>query len=69
MRDASLVAGAPFYADAEQDRRWGHPQLLVDVLPGAATSLSLEGTQDLHFITRTPTDPREIRIPPQRTAV
>jgi len=37
------VAGAPFYVDAEQDRRWGHPALLIDVLPGAATSLSLEG--------------------------
>ena len=48
------VAGAPFYVDAEQDRRWGRPQLLVDVLPGAATSLSLEGAQDLHFVTRTP---------------
>ena len=53
------VAGAPFYVDADQDRRWGHPQLLVDVLPGAATSLSLEGAQDLHFVTRTPAEPPE----------
>ena len=48
------VAGAPFYIDAEQDRRWGHPALVLDVLPGAATSLSLEGLEDLHFVTRAP---------------
>ena len=48
------VAGASFYVDADQDRRWGHPQLVVDVLPGAATSLSLEGAQDVHFVTRSP---------------
>ena len=40
------VAGAPVYIDAEQDRRWGHPALVIDVLPGAATSLSLEGADD-----------------------
>ena len=51
------VAGAPFHVDAEQDRRWGHPQLLVDVLPGAATSLSLEGAQDQHFVALSPADP------------
>ena len=48
------VAGAPVYIDAEQDRRWGHPALVIDVLPGAATSLSLEGADDLHFVTRSP---------------
>jgi uncharacterized protein (DUF779 family) len=48
------VAGAPVYIDAEQDRRWGHPALVIDVLPGAATSLSLEGADDLHLITRAP---------------
>jgi hypothetical protein len=45
------VAGAPVYIDAEQDRRWGHPALVIDVLPGAATSLSLEGADDLHLVT------------------
>ena len=37
-------------------RRAGPPlgpsALLLDVLPGAATSLSLEGAEDLHFVTR-----------------
>lgn len=51
------MTGAPLYVDADQDRRWGHPQLLIGVLPGAATSLSLEGSQDLHFITRAPIHP------------
>ena len=48
------VAGAPVYIDAEQDRRWGHPALVIDVLPGAATSLSLEGADDCHFVTVAP---------------
>ena len=46
------VEGAPLYVDAEQDRRWGHPSLVLDVRPGAATSLSLEGADDLHFVVR-----------------
>ena len=50
------IAGAPFYVDADQDRRWGQPRLLVDILPGAATSLSLEGSQDRHFVVSTPSD-------------
>jgi uncharacterized protein (DUF779 family) len=48
------VAGAPVYVDAEQDRRWGHPALHIDVLPGAATSLSLEGADDCHLVTVAP---------------
>jgi uncharacterized protein (DUF779 family) len=51
------VAGAPVYIDAEQDRRWGHPALLIDVLPGAATSLSLEGADDCHFVSVAPPPP------------
>ena len=31
------VDGAPFYIDADQDRRWRHPTFLLDVAPGAAT--------------------------------
>jgi uncharacterized protein (DUF779 family) len=50
------IAGLPFYVDADQDRRWGHPEILVDVRPGAATSLSLEGAEDLHFISRVSPD-------------
>jgi len=48
------VAGTPFYIDADQDRRWNHPVIVVDVAPGGATSLSLEGALDLHFVARTP---------------
>ena len=47
------VAGTPFYIDADQDRRWGHPVIVVDVAPGEATSLSLEGALDLHFVANT----------------
>jgi uncharacterized protein (DUF779 family) len=54
-----MVAGAPFYIDAEQFERWGRPQFELDVLPGAATSFSLEGPLGLHFITRTPACARE----------
>jgi uncharacterized protein (DUF779 family) len=46
------IAGAPVYIDAEQDERWRHPSLVIDVAPGAATSFSLEGGDELHFVTR-----------------
>ncbi len=48
------VAGTPFYIDADQDRRWGEPEFLIDIQPGAATSFSLEGTDDVHFVIRAP---------------
>jgi uncharacterized protein (DUF779 family) len=48
------VAGAPVYIDAEQDRRWGHPALVISVLPGAATGMTGVGADDCHFVTVTP---------------
>ena len=48
------LAGVPFYIGADQDVRWGHPELIVDVGPGAAESFSLEALEDVHFIARTP---------------
>lgn len=51
------VEGAPFYIDADQDRRWGHPTFKIDVAPGAATSLSLEGADDVHFVAHSPGSP------------
>jgi len=48
------VGGAPFYIDAEQDARWGHPSFVVDVGAGAATSFSLEGPEGVHFVVRSP---------------
>ena len=47
------VAGCAFYMDAEQDRRWGSPSFVLDVGPGAGSSFSLEGLDDLHFIAHT----------------
>ena len=48
------IGGAPFYIDAEQYERWGTPQFLIDVAPGAAEGFSLEGLEGVHFISRTP---------------
>ena len=55
-RDLRLgdIGGAPFYIDAEQYERWGRPGFLIDVAPGAAEGFSLEGLEDVHFISRTP---------------
>lgn len=47
------VGPAPVYIDADQDARWGQPELVIDVEDGAATSFSLEGSHDLHFTVRT----------------
>ena len=47
------IAGAPFYIDAQQYERWGKPQFLIDVSSGAADGFSLEGTEGVHFLTRT----------------
>jgi uncharacterized protein (DUF779 family) len=48
------IGGAPFYIDADQYERWGRPGSLVDVSPGAAEGLSLEGLEGVHFVTRAP---------------
>ncbi|MGE0067800.1 MAG: DUF779 domain-containing protein [Solirubrobacterales bacterium] len=44
----------PFLIDAEQYERWGRPNFLIDVAPGAATSFSLEGAEGVHFVSRAP---------------
>jgi len=46
------IGGVPFFIDADQDRRWGAPDLVVDVAAGAAESFSLEALEDVHFVTR-----------------
>jgi uncharacterized protein (DUF779 family) len=48
------IDGVPVYIDAEQDARWREPALLIDVAPGASDSFSLEGPDELHFVTRLP---------------
>jgi uncharacterized protein (DUF779 family) len=47
------IAGAPFYIDGDQDERWKRPDLLIDVSPGPAEGFSLEGSEGVHFVTRT----------------
>lgn len=46
-----VVAGAPFYVDSDQYRRWGRPSFLLDVRPGPAEGFSLS-LPDAHFVTR-----------------
>lgn len=48
------IGGAPFCIDSEQYERWGAPQFLIDVAPGAAEGFSLEGLEGVHFISRSP---------------
>jgi uncharacterized protein (DUF779 family) len=48
------IADTPFVIDREQHERWGHPNFVIDVAPGAAESFSLEGTDGVHFVSRTP---------------
>jgi uncharacterized protein (DUF779 family) len=43
------VAGVPFYIDGEQYERWGEPEFLLDVAPGAPEGFSL-GEADAHFV-------------------
>ena len=43
------VEGCPFYVDAEQYERWGRPEFVLDVGPGAGSGMSLEGLHDVHF--------------------
>jgi len=46
-----VIAGAPFYVDSEQYRRWGRPSFLLDVRPGPAEGFSLSPPEE-HFVTR-----------------
>jgi uncharacterized protein (DUF779 family) len=46
------IAGAPFYVNAHVYERAGRPACVVDVAPGAAGGLALEGLEDVHFVIR-----------------
>lgn len=46
------VAGAPFYVNAELYARAGRPMCVLDVAPGAAEGLPLDGLDEFHFVTR-----------------
>jgi hypothetical protein len=49
------IGASPFYVDRDQYERWGRPAFVIDVAKGEAGGFSLEGLEDVHFITRTPT--------------
>jgi uncharacterized protein len=46
------VGGVPFSIDAEQYRRWQSPDFVLDLAAGGSDTLSLEGPDDVHFVTR-----------------
>lgn len=50
------LAATPFYVDAEQYQRWGHPAFLIDVGAGPAQGFSLS-LPDAHLVTRAPASP------------
>ncbi|HEY5059815.1 MAG TPA: DUF779 domain-containing protein [Gaiellaceae bacterium] len=47
------VDGTPFYIDADHYERWNEPVFVVDLSPGASDTMSLEGPDGVHFVTRT----------------
>jgi uncharacterized protein (DUF779 family) len=51
---AGDIGGALFSIDSDQHERWGTPRFLIDVAPGAAEGLSLEGLEGVHFIACSP---------------
>ena len=46
------VAGAPFYVNAELYTRADRPTCVLDIEPGAAEGLPLDGLDEFHFVTR-----------------
>jgi uncharacterized protein (DUF779 family)/nucleotide-binding universal stress UspA family protein len=56
------IASTPVFIDSDQDVRWGRPTIVVDVAPGPATGLSLEGADGLHFVTRAPERSRTVVV-------
>jgi uncharacterized protein (DUF779 family) len=53
------IDGTPFYIDLEHYERWNRPTFEIDVLPGASDTLSLEGPDGVHFVSRTPVCPAD----------
>lgn len=46
------LGGAPYYVDAEQYRRWGEPEFVLDVIPGRPDGFSLGRSEEVTFISR-----------------
>lgn len=45
------IDGCYYYVDDEMFERSGSPNLVIDCVPGAADSFSIEGTFGMHFVT------------------
>ena len=66
VREGELLVGPPtdiylgdldgvsFWIDHDQYERWNRPAFVLDVAPGAPSSFSLEGVDDVHFVSRPP---------------
>jgi uncharacterized protein (DUF779 family) len=50
--ELGTVGGVPFYVDRDQYERWGRPQFVLDVAPGAGQGFALDSLESLHFVTR-----------------
>ena len=46
------IGGTPFYVERDQYERWGRPDFLIDVAPGAGQGFSLDSLANEHFVTR-----------------
>ncbi|WP_163152379.1 DUF779 domain-containing protein [Anoxybacillus sp. MB8] len=46
------IGGCPFYMHAAQYEYWKHTQLIIDVVPGRGGMFSLEGSEEVRFLTR-----------------
>jgi uncharacterized protein len=45
-----VVGETPVYVDRDQDRRWQHPVLRIDLAAGPAMGLSLESVEGVHLV-------------------
>ncbi len=45
-----VVGETPVYVDREQDDRWRHPALRIELAPGPAMGFSLEGVEGVHLL-------------------
>jgi uncharacterized protein (DUF779 family) len=48
------VGGVSFWIDRDQWVRWNRPAFVLDVAPGAPSGFSLEGVDDVQFVSRPP---------------
>ncbi len=48
------IDDVPFYIDAEQYERWRRPGFVLDLSPGTPDTFSLEASDGVRFMTRSP---------------